>query len=166
MWKTIKGFEKLYVISDNGDIKSLLKKRGFYKQKEKLLKQKITKFGYKTTRLWKNNKGKDVLVHRLVAETFISNKFNKPQVNHKDGNKLNNNANNLEWMTSSENLKHAFKTGLKSLVGNKHNNRKLSQVKVNNIRKSILKNIVLAKKYRVSPATICLIRKNKLWKQL
>ena len=51
-------------------------------------------------------------VHRLVAETFIPNKLNKQEVNHIDGNKANNNVNNLEWVTSSENKNHACRTGL------------------------------------------------------
>lgn len=69
---------------------------------------KVNENGY--IRVFINNKTN--YLHRLIAETFISNSFNKNQVNHIDGNKLNNNINNLEWMTNQENQIHKFKTGL------------------------------------------------------
>jgi hypothetical protein len=72
-------------------------------------------------------------VHRLVAETFIPNSNNKNQINHIDGNKLNNSINNLEWCTASENIKHAFKIGLKKQKIGKENPR---SIKVNMIDKS------------------------------
>lgn len=65
--------------------------------------------------LSKSKTHKNYKVHRLVAETFILNQKNKPEVNHKDGNKSNNNISNLEWCTSSENQIHAFKTGLQKI---------------------------------------------------
>lgn len=67
---------------------------------------------YYVIRLSNNNQAKDYLVHRLVAETFIPNPDNKPQVNHIDGDKLNNDVDNLEWVTESENMQHAYDTGL------------------------------------------------------
>lgn len=69
--------------------------------------------GYKRVALWKNNKYKFHLVHRLVAKALIPNTENKPCVNHKDGNKQNNHVNNLEWVTYSENTIHALEMGLK-----------------------------------------------------
>lgn len=68
--------------------------------------------GYYAVRLSINNCSQDKLIHRIVAETFISNPSSKPEVNHKDGNKLNNHVDNLEWVTKSENAKHAWKLGL------------------------------------------------------
>ena len=62
--------------------------------------------------LWKNNKKKHQFVHRLIAKAFIPNPSNKPQINHIDGNPLNNNIENLEWVTDSENKYHAHRTGL------------------------------------------------------
>ena len=68
------------------------------------------KDGYKIVRLYYKNKAKCEKVHRLVAITFIPNPLNKPQVNHKDGNKSNNHISNLEWSTAKENVNHSFKS--------------------------------------------------------
>ena len=76
------------------------------------IKQKINK-GYAYVYLCKNSKHTTLKVHRIVAQAFIANPENKPEVNHKDGNKLNNHVDNLEWCTRSENNKHAWTTGLK-----------------------------------------------------
>lgn len=69
---------------------------------------------YKRVTLCKNSITKRFVIHRLVALAFIPNPFNKPQVNHIDGNPSNNNMENLEWCTQSENMKHAFRTGLQT----------------------------------------------------
>ena len=70
--------------------------------------------GYLRVKLSKNNKPKRVMLHRIIAEAFIENPNNYKTVNHKDGNKLNNSIENLEWCTQSENCIHAIKNGLKS----------------------------------------------------
>ena len=72
----------------------------------------IDKYGYLKTDLYKDGKRSTKRISRLVAEAFIPNPANKPEVNHKDGNKLNNNVDNLEWATKSENMLHAYRTGL------------------------------------------------------
>lgn len=75
------------------------------------------------------------MVHRLVAEAFIPNPTNKPQVNHKDGNKHNNHLTNLEWVTQSENMKHAFEFGLeKHEMKGKHHTKESK----NKMRKKII----------------------------
>lgn len=68
--------------------------------------------GYLYVNLWKNCKNKRMVIHRLVAQAYLENRHNKRCVNHKDGNKENNSVQNLEWCTHSENLKHAYATGL------------------------------------------------------
>lgn len=72
------------------------------------LKQKVCKSGYIQVCLYMPNGKKSFYVHRVVAECFVANSYSKPEVNHIDGDKSNNNHSNLEWVTSSENQKHAF----------------------------------------------------------
>ena len=103
IWKDIKGYEGLYQISNTGKVKSLERlvptkiKGTFQKIKEKIRKTTLTTAGYEYVVLSKNGKNKTLLVHRLVAETFLDNPENKKCVNHKDENKSNNNVYNLEW---------------------------------------------------------------------
>ena len=101
MLKDIKGYEGLYQITDDGKVYSILKKRFIYTSRDK--------YGYEQCLLYKNNKHKTKKVHRLVAEHFIPNPYNKPQVNHIDGIRDNNNINNLEWCTNSENQLHSYR---------------------------------------------------------
>ena len=75
-----------------------------------------TRSGYKVVYFKKGNTKTSKQVHRLVAQAFIPNPENKPQVNHIDGNKHNNNVDNLEWVTVSENAIHALNTGLRSRI--------------------------------------------------
>ena len=117
IWKDIKGYEGKYQVSNKGNIKSLkqFNKRGV----DLIIKLGKNNTGYTIVRLTKNNKLKTPLVHRLVAQAFIPNPDNKPQVNHKNGNKADNTVENLEWVTRSENQKHAYETGLQQkMIGN------------------------------------------------
>ena len=96
-WKDIKNYEGLYQVSNLGKVKSLERAksngRGLVKTEEKILTQDITNWGYYRVALYKDGIRKYYKVHRLVAEAFILNPNNKEQVNHIDGNKLNNNVN-------------------------------------------------------------------------
>ena len=112
----INGYEGLYAIDTNGKIFSYPKSPPLGRPylSFRCLKTRITRHGYEQVSLRLNNKNKLVYIHRLVAETFIPNPENKPQVNHIDGNKQNNHVSNLEWCTSRENQLHAYKMGLKT----------------------------------------------------
>jgi hypothetical protein len=112
-WKDIKGYKGIYQVSDMGRIRSLDRIIKYsHNRIDELRKGKllaINKCGhYSRVRLAKNGKGKTYLVHRLIAAVFISNPENKPQVNHINGDRHDNNIANLEWCTSKENMNHAF----------------------------------------------------------
>ena len=103
MKKRVLGYEN-YIIYDTGEL--------YNETTGKMLKGTIRLNGYKEYRISKNNKKIGIYAHRLVAEAFLPNPNNLPLVNHKDGNKLNNNVENLEWTSYSENSKHAYKNNL------------------------------------------------------
>ena len=122
IWKDVVGFEGLYKVSNNGKIKSLSRDIPFTnrwgqritrKSGEIIMKpKKISTCGYVRIQLMKNAIDKIYSLHRIVAMAFLENPKNLPQVNHKDGDKTNNNNWNLEWCTISHNNSHAYKLGL------------------------------------------------------
>lgn len=117
-WKDIQGYEGLYQINILGEVKAFkrISIGGFgavNTREEHIMKPNLGKNGYLTVRLSKNNKGKTELVHRLVALSFIPNPKNNPCVNHINGIKSDNRLENLEWVTYSENNKHAIDSNLK-----------------------------------------------------
>ena len=115
--KILKGLNGLYQISNLGMVKALERRkncnRGYGIIKEHVMKQTSANSEYCRVPLTnKQHVKKYYLVHRLVAEAFIPNPNNLPQVNHIDGNKSNNCVTNLEWCTREDNIKHAYKIGL------------------------------------------------------
>lgn len=116
IWKDIKEYEGLYQISNFGNVRSVDRvvrcNTGYANIKGKLLKPTLTKKGYYKASLSKNSKEKKFFIHRLVALHFLENPFNKEQINHIDGNKINNRYDNLEFCTNYENYVHAKRTGL------------------------------------------------------
>lgn len=104
-WKDIEGYNGFYQVSNHGNMRS--RYLGLTN-----LKLQVDKDGYFKISLMKDRKQKRYMVHRLVAMAFIPNPENKPCINHKDGDKKNNHVSNLEWVTISENTKHAFDNGL------------------------------------------------------
>lgn len=101
--KDIQGWED-YTIDIDGNV--------FSKRKKKYLKQETNKYGYCKVKLQKNKYQRTMSVHRLVAENFLQNENNYPQVNHIDGNKKNNNISNLEWCSAKHNMNEAVRIGL------------------------------------------------------
>lgn len=114
MEKWIEGFEGDYAVTDSGDVVSYMKgPRRVLKGGMTHSSGDKTKKHYRTVCLRRNSENVMCYHHRLVAKAFVLNPENKPVVNHKDGNKTNNAAENLEWVTQSENLQHSWDTGLR-----------------------------------------------------
>ena len=155
-WKQIANFND-YLVSDQGRIKSL--KHG----KERILKPGLIGNGYYAVGIG----GKTTSVHQLVALYFVENTRNVPFINHKNGIKTDNRADNLEWCTRSENIQHAYHTGLNKNRGIRHKLHKLTQDQVDFIRDSVgsfsRKDIALM--FNITQGEISNILNGRCWKQ-
>lgn len=123
LWLPVKGYESYYEVSNYGNVRSLARSskhwRSGYQRMvygKLLIKQVAKRGGYHTVHLKISGKRKNCKVHRLVAEAWLSNTYNKPFINHKDGNKINNSIKNLEWCTHQENVNHAVANGLRPKI--------------------------------------------------
>jgi len=122
IWKDVVGYEGLYEVSNTGLLRSLertgIRSDGVkHRRKSMLIEPTVSYEGYARSMLSdKNSFQLNTSRHRIVAKAFIPNPENKPQVNHIDGNKLNNNVENLEWVTAKENIAHAYDNNLITTV--------------------------------------------------
>lgn len=173
IWVDVEGYEGRYQISNFGNVKRMemifLRAYNKYVKRGELLKLRTEKTGYVRVTLGKNGKQKIYYVHRLVAKHFKEKKEIHTQVNHIDGDKENNHADNVEWCTPSENTKHAYDTGLKvARTGTNSKLSKLNEEQVMDVKRSYKPYKVsmeyLAKKYGVSKQTICCILHRKTYK--
>lgn len=159
--KLINGFNN-YLLYENGIVYSLKKKIN--------LKPLNHKNGYLYYDLRHNKIRKLYYIHKLIADHFIENPQLKPMVNHIDGNKKNNSINNLEWVTSKENVNHAVKMGLMNFRGEKHPMSKLKIDQVNEIRNLLKEGKFtqnkIASMYNVTRGCIQGIQRNKNWNNL
>lgn len=121
-WKSIVGYEGLYEISNEGNVRSLFQRSNRWKPG--ILKPQKDKDGYLQVKLCKDGKGKVMKVHRLVAQAFIPNPLNLETVNHKDENKQNNAVSNLEWLSMKDNLNYGT------------HNQRVAEANVNHPKKS------------------------------
>lgn len=140
-WKAIPGYVGAYEVSSFGAVRSV--DRTTVSEKDgrtrvypgKLLKQCTKNRRYATVSLSVNGALRSIKVARLVALAFVDNPNGKPEVNHKDGDRLNNRAENLEWATRKENMRHAVETGLRPpKLGEKHGCARLKESEVLKIR--------------------------------
>lgn len=136
MWRDIVGFEGVYQVSSTGSVRSVTRttvgRFGFQTRKGVMRKLSVHRDGYIKVTLYKGGKRNYRQVHRLVGAAFVENKNGKPEINHKDGNKKNNDHTNLEWCDESHNMQHAYSTGLLVAVTGVNNGAaKLTEQQVN-----------------------------------
>lgn len=171
-WKDIINYEEMYKVSNLARVKSLPKKRIVFTNKitahykEKILKQ-ILNNGYFGVTLCNLENRNIIKTHRLIAQAFIPNPENKPQVNHINGIKTDNRLGNLEWNTASENTQHAYDNKLTIAVnGENHHQSKLTKIDVMEIRKDNFTREELSKIYNVHISAINKIKRRCLWKHI
>ncbi len=174
IWKYIEGCEGIYQVSNYGDARSVNRAilhwaGGRSNIIGRKLKPHINSNGYKQIVLSIKGKTKSVILHKLVANTFIKKSKNNLQVNHIDGNKLNNFVSNLEFVTAKDNMLHAYKIGLRN-NGSKHHLSKLTETKVLLIRKKYKPRTVscakLASEFGVSRGCVSAIINRYSWNHI
>lgn len=155
IWEPIEEYPD-YLISSYGRCLSL---KGI---NPRILKPQIDTNGYHIVTLYKDSKAKTVRIARLVAAAFIPNPENKPQINHIDGNKNNNQVTNLEWVTGSENNKHANKTGLANGATRKITSAQAIEI-FQKFHSGKYTQVYLAKQYSLSRRAVQLITHGRTW---
>ncbi len=159
MWIEIKNFPN-YFVNELGQVKSGPKKtrKGF-----RLLKPMKESTNYTTVDLCKDGKIVRKLIHRIVAEAFLPNLENKPQVNHINGIKDDNRLENLEWVTRSENQLHSIRTGLRHTRGENNSQCKLKSEDVLKILNDTRVYSVIGNEFKVSISTVADIKRGYSW---
>lgn len=169
-WVDIVGFPD-YQISDMGRVKSnarfKLGDKGYYQlERDKILKHNILRGGYHQVKLFCNGNPSNFLVHRLVAYHFIDNPDNKPEVNHKFGNKDDNRASMIEWSSSMENTQHAERTGLANHYKTDEDTVRMIKLDLKLHHGVVWIDRILSEKYCVSVEIVYNIRTGKYFKHI
>lgn len=175
LWKPVVGFEGLYEVSSEGEVRSvdrwLTTRRGArIFRKGVSMTPRIGKSGYLYINLYRDSLSFTKKVHRLVAEAFCPNPRGAVQVNHVDGQKLNNLAENLEWVTASENTRHAVANGLNAPQSGELSHRSsIKNSDVDKIRAKILEGVPLeevARTFGVTRAVVSGIKSGRRWAEI
>ncbi len=173
IWRPIPGTDSHYCVSNKGQVKSFKYSSKGKDLKTQVVRKRPSDKGHLRVSLYMNGNRKRILVHRLVAQMFIPNPNNYPQVNHKDGNKHNNHYKNLEWGTQSDNMLHSVHV-LKNPVPINHNVKgesnpaaKLKYKQIEEIRRlgkeKKLTQAQIGKKFNISRIRVNLIINKKIW---
>jgi hypothetical protein len=180
IWLPVKDYEGVYSVSSRGRIRSedrvskvppsRIKKVEHtcvhYSQEMKLSPHRD---GYLKISLCLDDVRRTPQVHRLVASAFIPNPLNLPQVNHKDGCKTNNCKDNLEWVSRSENIKHAYSTGLMDTRGEKNSRHKFTEAQILECLKLLkdgLSGAEAGRRVGIPMKTVSRLKRGKSWKHL
>jgi predicted XRE-type DNA-binding protein len=166
IWKDVVGYEGIYSVSNHGRIRS--ERRCTNTLIGKIIQPSLNGRGYPSISLCKNNKKKTKKIAHIVTESFIGKRSMKIQVNHKDGNPLNSNLNNLEYVTQAENTQHAYDNNLiNHPKGENWHNTKLKEIEVIQIRELYAKGNIsqqkIAKMFKVTQTAIGLIIRRINW---
>lgn len=179
IWRPVVGYEGRLEVSSTGLVRSV---PGGRRKQYRVLTLRVINSGYYTIRIFSSSphqpkrgvrqkrSGKGFLIHRLVADAFVPNPDGKLTVNHKDGDKLNNNYSNLEWATQGENNQHSINMGLRLQRGSQNHKAKLTEDQVIEIRRNYKPKVVtqasLAKQYGVGQPLIGMIVRGDIWRHL
>lgn len=170
IWSDINGYEGMYQVSNKGRIRGLdriIVQRDGKKQniRGKIIAIGIKNNGYYMGQICSNGKMVNFTVHRLMALAFIPKVDGKDFVNHIDGNRANNDINNLEWVSRSENCRHGFERAIKE--NRKYNNQqrftKEDIIKIRTMQKSKITMVQIAKEFNTKSGTIGDIVHRKIW---
>lgn len=150
------GYEGLYSVDESGNV---------YSTRYGRLKPQEKNGGYQYVNLWSCGTRRHAYIHRLVAEAFIPNPDNLPEVNHKDCDKTNNHVNNLEWCDRHWNLQHSYDNGLKR-IGENHGSAKLTEDDVREIRalRGKASGKEISKMFGIAQCTVSAIQLYRIWK--
>ena len=165
-WKEVASWAK-YEVSNHGNVRRAAAGQGTHSGR--VLQPSVSQLGYESVTLSNGDSRKEMLVHRLVAVAFVPNDCERSTVNHMDGVKRHNHARNLEWCSLSENVSHAYRTGLSKNCGQSHHKSSITEDQVREIREAHSNGesrSSLQNRFGLARTTLADILTGKTWKHL